>query len=91
MVLYYAYTECQGSYIALGNEPHWSVQWTVRGDLIDFVVSALTTGWIGIGFSEDPFMVSPYYKHIQCENFGYYAHVRIECACITSQNLWLQH
>ena len=51
-------TECTGSYNATGNDPNWSVQWTVREDMIDFNVSALTTGWVGIGFSENDLMVS---------------------------------
>ena len=58
------YTECTGSYDATGNDPNWSVQWTVRGDIIDFSVSAQTTGWVGIGFSANTGMVSSYaYTH----------------------------
>ena len=53
----YIYIDCMGSYSASGNDPDWSVQWTVRGDMIDFVVSAQTTGWVGIGFSGDRQMV----------------------------------
>ena len=50
-----------GSYNASGNDPDWSVQWRVRGDMIDFIVSAQTIGWVGIGFSEDAAMVITLY------------------------------
>ena len=35
-------------------------EWTVRGDMISFEVTAVTTGWVGIGFSLDQKMVSVY-------------------------------
>ena len=57
----YIYIECVGSYNTYGHYPVWSVQWTVRGDMIDFVVSAETTGWVGIGFSGDRQMVVTLY------------------------------
>ena len=53
-------TECTGSYTPAESSRSWAVQWTVRGDLIDFVVSADATGWVGIGFSENSEMVSSY-------------------------------
>ena len=50
-----------GSYVAgASGALDWSVVWNVRGDTIDFVVSAVTTGWVAIGFSEDIFMVITY-------------------------------
>lgn len=54
------YTECSGFYAPLDSNSGWSVFWIVRGDMIDFVVSAATMGWVGIGFSETPGMVSTY-------------------------------
>ena len=51
------YIDCTGSYNVSRNALDLSIRWTVRGDMIDFVVSAQTTGWLGIGFSEDPQMV----------------------------------
>ena len=37
----------------------WSAAYRVNGgrDKVDFTVTATTTGWVGIGFSDDPFMV----------------------------------
>ena len=52
----FLYTECTGSYIPSG-DLDWSLQWSVRGDMIDFVVSAMTTGWVAIGFSDNTQMV----------------------------------
>lgn len=55
------YTGCTGSYVASASGAlDWSVQWNVRGDEIDFVVSAVTMGWVAIGFSEDTLMVTTY-------------------------------
>ena len=56
------YTECTGFFAADSNSG-WFAQWTVRGDMIDFVVSALTTGWVGIGFSTNNIMVSRLHAH----------------------------
>jgi len=36
----------------------FQANWTVQGDSVEFSVSAQTTGWVGIGFSDDQFMVS---------------------------------
>ena len=47
------YAECEGSLIT----SQWSAHWDVTGDMIDFVVSAVTTGWVAIGFSENNLMV----------------------------------
>ena len=47
------YAECEGSLIT----SQWSAHWNVTGDMIDFVVSAVTTGWVAIGFSENNLMV----------------------------------
>ena len=52
------YAECTGAFVPVDTNSGWFVVWTVRGDLIDFVVSAQTTGWVGIGFSLDSLMVS---------------------------------
>ena len=50
--------ECNGSYVATDSgDLDWTVNWSVRGDLIDFVVSAMTPQWIGLGFSDDTQMV----------------------------------
>ena len=38
----------------------YTAEWTVRGDMISFEVTAVTTGWVGIGFSLDRKMVSVY-------------------------------
>nr|WNS50068.1 DOMON domain-containing protein [Halisarca dujardinii] len=34
----------------------YSVAYTIHGDVVSFVVSAETTGWVGLGFSEDQLM-----------------------------------
>ena len=65
-VLHYAHVACVGSYqatIAPADAPFidWSVEWEVRGDLIDFVVTGFGGGWVAIGFSQDPFMVTTKY------------------------------
>ena len=57
------YTECSGAYFQSDSASRWTMQWNVRGDMIDFVVSAVTTGWVGIGFSEDAQMVSNLHGH----------------------------
>ena len=36
----------------------YSASWSISGDDITFEVRAMTTGWVGIGFSNDQFMVS---------------------------------
>lgn len=51
------HTGCRGSYAASDSNSGWFVRWTVRGDLIDFVITAQTFGWVGIGFSADTAMV----------------------------------
>jgi hypothetical protein len=40
---------CAGSWKTAG----YTAEWTVRGDMISFEVTAVTTGWVGIGFSLD--------------------------------------
>ena len=59
------YADCTGEYITTG----WSVVWNVRGDMIDFVVSAVTTGWVAIGFSETNLMVIKMY--VYCIGYKY--------------------
>lgn len=53
----------------------YSAMWHVRGDEIQFTVTANTTGWVAIGFSDTPSMVSLYLsqllhhiagKHVTC-------------------------
>ena len=46
--------QCSGS-IDVGT---LQANWTVQGDSVEFIVSAQTTGWVGIGFSNDQLMVS---------------------------------
>lgn len=54
---------CSGQYTtncnAQGQQCEYSATWTVRGDYIQFNVSARVSGqsWIAIGFSNDRFMV----------------------------------
>ena len=36
----------------------YNVAYSVRGDTITFALQAMTTGWVGIGFSLDQLMVS---------------------------------
>ena len=38
----------------------YTANWTVRGDVVYFQVSANTPGWVGIGFSHNRFMVPMY-------------------------------
>ena len=45
---------CNGSFEA-GNS--FSASWQVYDDEISFNISAMTTGWVGIGFSFNQFMV----------------------------------
>ena len=52
--------ECTGYFSPFTDDSPWAVEWTVRGDMIDFVVYAHDFGWVGIGFSDDPLMVSIY-------------------------------
>ena len=40
------------------NSGFYMVSWNVTGDSVAFQVTALTTGWVAIGFSDDQFMVS---------------------------------
>ena len=75
------YAECTGERSAPGaNAQDWSVQWTVRGDMIDFVVSATTSGWVAIGFSLDTVMVSSFiycrhsYIYIYIHTYRYVPH-----------------
>ena len=56
MVLYTE--ECTGNFSPFADDSPWVVEWTVRGDMIDFVIYANDFGWVGIGFSDDPLMVS---------------------------------
>ena len=35
----------------------YSVHWSTSGELASFVLTAKTTGWVGIGFSRDTQMV----------------------------------
>ena len=36
----------------------YEITYSVEGDNIDFTISASTTGWVGLGFSANQFMVS---------------------------------
>ena len=53
--------QCSGS-INVGCDPvcDYQATWTVEGNNVRFTVSAQTTGWVGIGFSDDQLMVSVY-------------------------------
>ena len=48
--------QCSGSRIS--EDETYTVSWTVTGDSVAFEVSAVTTGWVGLGFSVDSIMVS---------------------------------
>ena len=52
--------QCSGSIdVGCGSQVcEFQANWTVQGDSVEFSVSAQTTGWVGIGFSDDQFMVS---------------------------------
>ena len=39
----------------------FSALWQVTNDTVSFSISARTTGWVGMGFSEDQFMVKQFY------------------------------
>lgn len=47
----------------------YSAVWHVRGDEIQFTVTANTTGWVAIGFSDTPNMVSLYNYYIALKQF----------------------
>ena len=50
---------CFGSRSASNGE--YYVAYSVSGDTITFTLQAMTTGWVGIGFSLDQLMVSHLY------------------------------
>ena len=60
LVVYTEFEACTGYYSPFDDPSNYLLKWTVRGDMIDFVVYAFSIGWVGIGFSDDPLMVSIY-------------------------------
>jgi len=62
--------QCSGS-IDVGCDPvcDYQATWTVEGNNVRFTVSAQTTGWVGIGFSNDQLMVSVYTFEF-CDTIG---------------------
>ena len=47
----------------------YNVSWAVSGGNVNFIVSADTTGWVGVGFSLTPNMVCKTYIYIYIHNY----------------------
>ena len=58
------YVDCNGNFSAEGTNDgiSWNAWWSVTSsgdsEYVNFTVTATTTGWVAIGFSLDPMMVS---------------------------------
>ena len=70
------------------NNGAYNVSWRVVGDVASFVLSARTTGWVGLGFSRNQQMVKPFlvlHKAVSLVHYVYKSfQMELYCTSVSS-------